>query len=108
MTQKIQIRLTDATKPKDMDTFFQKAWLLNDRVSFVMDTTECRQISLGRILSMKEVLDKHRDNSKKYIDHTVIIVKSGITRFLLRTGLSIIKTDSPVYIYTSRSLRVGP
>jgi hypothetical protein len=105
MTRSIRINLTDSTKPKDLDMHFRRAWLFNEPVQFVMDTTDCRQISLNRILSMKEVLDKHRENSRKYIDHTVVIVKSGFVRFLLRTGLSIIRTERPVYISTPTSHR---
>jgi hypothetical protein len=102
MTRSIRINLTDSTKPKDLDMHFRRAWLFNEPVRFVMDTTDCQQISLNRILSMKEVLDKHRENSRKYIDHTVVIVKSGFVRFLLRTGLSIIRTERPVYISTQK------
>ncbi|ADQ91101.1 hypothetical protein MpV1_178 [Micromonas sp. RCC1109 virus MpV1] len=98
MTRSFKINVTDSTKPKDLDLCFRQAWLYNEPIRFEIDTTECRQVSLNRILSMKDVLDKHREKSRKYIDYTVVIVKSRIARFLMRTGLSIIRTERPVYI----------
>jgi len=49
---------------------------------------------------MKGVLDKHRNNSKKYIEYTTIMVKSRLVKNLLRVGLSILKSERPVYIET--------
>ena len=73
----------------------------------VLDATDCRKISVGRILSMKGVLDEHRYSSRKYIDHTVVLVNSRFARFILRAGLAIIRTERPVYISTPTSHRRG-
>jgi hypothetical protein len=62
MEYKIKIR--DSTTPELLDSFFENAWTFRKPVKFVIDVTEC--ISLGRILSMKGVLDKHRKFSEIY------------------------------------------
>jgi hypothetical protein len=94
------IRIKDTTTPQDLDSMFTHAWSYKKPVRFVMDVTECKNVSLGRILSMKGVLDHHRPNSRKYIDYTTIIVKSRLAKTLLSLGLSIIKTERPVKIST--------
>ena len=94
------IRIKDTTTPQDLDSMFTHAWSYKKPIRFVMDVTECKNISLGRILSMKGVLDHHRPNSRKYIDYTTIIVKSRLAKTLLSLGLSIIKTERPVKIST--------
>ncbi len=99
MTRSIKISLSDLTNPKDLDLHFRRAWLFNERVRLVMDTTECKQLSLNRILSMKGVLDRHRPQSKKYIDHTVVLVRSRLAQFILRAGLTIIRPERPVFIH---------
>lgn len=94
------IRIKDTTTPQDLDSMFTHAWSYKKPIRFVMDVTECKNVSLGRILSMKGVLDHHRPNSRKYIDYTTIIVKSRLAKTLLSLGLSIIKTERPVKIST--------
>jgi hypothetical protein len=94
----VGIKLNDTTSASELDSFFTQVWSQDRRVKIVLDATDCRKISVGRILSMKGVLDEHRYSSRKYIDHTVVLVNSGFARFILRAGLAIIKTERPVYI----------
>jgi len=94
-----KIRIRDTTTPNDLDSFFNHVWSYGRSAHIVMDTTQCKRVSLGRVLSMKGVLDKHRPNSRKYIDHSTIIVKSQWVKTLLNIGLSIIRTERPVYIF---------
>ena len=100
MTHQVAIKLDDTTSASELDSFFTQIWSQDRRVRVVLDATECKKISLGRILSMKGVLDEHRYSSRKYIDHTVVVVSSRFARFILRTGLAIIRTERPVYINT--------
>ena len=100
MTHQVAIKLDDTTSASDLDSFFTGIWSQDRRVRVVLDATECKKISLGRILSMKGVLDEHRYSSRKYIDHTVVVVSSRFARFILRAGLAIIRTERPVYINT--------
>ena len=98
MCMEYAIKIKDTTTPHDLDCMFTHAWSYNKPIRFVMDVTECKNISLGRVLSMKKVLDRHRPNSKKYIDYTTVYVKSWLAKTVLTIGLSIIKTERPVYI----------
>lgn len=100
MKDTFKIRITDDTSSSDMDSFFCDVWSRNRSVHLLMDTTQCKRVSLTRILSMKSVLNKHRNNSKKYIEYTTILVKSRLVKNLLRVGLSILKSERPVYIET--------
>lgn len=100
MCMEYAIKIRDTTTPYDLDCMFTHAWSYNKPVRFFIDVTECRNISLGRVLSMKKVLDRHRPNSKKYIDYTTVYVKSWLAKTVLNLGLSIIKTERPVYIST--------
>jgi hypothetical protein len=100
MKETFKFRITDTTTPNDMDSFFYDVWSRNKNVYILLDTTSCKNVSLTRILSIKSVLNKHRNNSKKYIDHTTILVKSRLVKNILRVGLSILRTERPVYIET--------
>ena len=98
MTLHYKIKIRDSTTPEILDSLFEHAWTYQKPVKFVIDVTGCRNVSLGRILSMKGVLDKHRQNSRKYIEHSEVMVKSRFVKTLLNIGLSIIRTERPVYI----------
>lgn len=98
MVMNYKIKIRDSTTPDMLDSFFEDAWTYQKPVKFMIDVTDCRNVSLGRILSMKGVLDKHRPNSRRYIDHSEVVVKSRFVRTLLNIGLSIIRTERPVYI----------
>ena len=100
MVMEYKIKVKDTTTPELLDSFFEHAWTYRKPVKFVIDVTECKKVSLGRILSMKGVLDKHRPNARKYIDHSEVIVKSRWAKRLLNIGLGIIRTERPVYIST--------
>jgi hypothetical protein len=94
----VGFRITDHTSAEDLDSYFNQIWKHQEKVVLFFDTTQCSRITLGRALKMKSVLDKHRENSRKFIDHSNIMVKSGFARNVLRTALAIIRTERPVYV----------
>lgn len=94
----VRIGITDDTTPEDMDRYFTQMWRHDKKMVLVFDTTQCSNISLRRALRMKSVLNKHRKNSKKFIDHSQILVKSNFIKNILRTALFIIRTERPVII----------
>jgi hypothetical protein len=49
-------------------------------------------------MQMKSVLNKHRSNSRKFIDHSEIMVKSNLMKNVLKTALYIIRTERPIHI----------
>jgi hypothetical protein len=98
MTLQYNIKIRDTTTPQILDSMFTHAWSYKKPVHFMIDLTECKKVSIGRVLSMKEVLDRHRPNSRRYVDHSTVFVKSRLAKSILSMGLSIIRTERPVYI----------
>ena len=94
----LRVGITDDTTSKDLDRYFTNIWYHRQRVKLIFDTTQCSNLSLRKILTIKDVLDKHRENSRMYIDHSNIIVKNGFIRNMLRIALCIMKTERPVKI----------
>jgi len=66
----------------------------------MIDASQCSNISLGRVMSLKGVLDKHRHESRENIEFTVIFVRSKFIRNIIRMGLGVIKSERPVYVET--------
>ena len=96
--------VTNETTPIHLDSFFTQLWKKNNRVKLLIDASTCSNISLGKVLSIKGVLDKHRHESRENIDFSVIFVKSNFVRNLIRLGLTVIKTERPVYVETLKNI----
>lgn len=95
------IKLTDDMNEMDLDRHFMHAWVLTrnkHKLKMIMDATECNRVSLKRVMRTRSVLNKHRDMSRKYIDHSIILVKSKFTKKIIQLGLFFIKTERPVYV----------
>ena len=50
MIMEYKIKIRDSTTPELLDSFFENAWTFRKPVKFIIDVTECKNISLGRIL----------------------------------------------------------
>lgn len=98
MTHVCSLTITDSTSPKNLDTFLNTVWNFNKPVRIELNTVYCNNVSLGRVLSMKKVLDRHRPNSRKYIEYSTIVVGSQIARRILQVGLFLMRPERPVYI----------
>lgn len=94
----ITLGITDDTTPDEMDRYFTHVWHRNEKVVLVFDATQCDSISLRRVLRLKPILNKHRENSKKFIHRSQVLVRSKFARNILRIALCFIKTDTPVTI----------
>ena len=95
---KLHIGITDETTPEDMDRYFTQIWQHKKKAILVFDTTQCSNVSFRRAMRMKSVLNKHRENSRRFIDHSQILVKSNFVKNVLRTALCIIRTERPVFV----------
>ena len=98
MSNRIRIGITDDTTPGDLDVYFTNIWKYNKKITLILDTTQCSNITLGRALQIRSVLNKHRSNSRKFIDHSEILVKSNFVKNILKAALCIIHTERPVKV----------
>ena len=97
----VRISVLDDTTPDDLDRYFHDSWKLcngDEKIRFVFDIRQCRNVSLRRLLGIRSVLNKHRANSRAHIDHSTIVVSNNTTKNILRVGLAIIRTERPVKV----------
>jgi signal transduction histidine kinase len=94
----IRLGITDDTTIMDLDRYFTSVWCHREPVKLVFDTTQCSRVSLRQALRLRRVLNKHRSDARKYIDHSEVLVRSARTKRVLTMALCIIRTDRPVKI----------
>lgn len=99
ITEKFTI--TDNTSKDDVDTFLTCLFERKERTYLEIDTSRCRKISVRKILDFKEVLDKHRDYSLRYIDKSTIVVNNGFVSKVVKTALFFLKPEVPIKIERS-------
>lgn len=97
----IRIHIHDQTTPGDLDRYFRRAWRVaytsGSRVRFEIDASGVRP-SFSKIVSMKRVLDDHRENSRAFLDSSTVYVNSRVVRRVLGAALAFIRTERPVRI----------
>jgi hypothetical protein len=99
--QSIRMHIHDETTTDDLDRYFRRAWRVaytsGSRVRFEIDASDIRP-SFSKILSMKRILDEHRENSRAFLDSSTVYVNSRIVRRVLGAALAFIRTERPVRI----------
>lgn len=98
-----KLTLSNNTTAEEVDIFFSNIWKSNKsntttKTHIIIDTSNCTNISVKKILGFKHVLDKHRESSRKHIDFSTVVVKNTFIAAIIRTSLCILKTERPVRI----------
>ena len=93
-----RLTIMNNTLAEDIDIFFTNMWKSKHKTHLIIDTSNCENITLKRALSLKYVINKHRKNSIKYIDHSTVIVKSKLTSAVVKTALFLFRTTRPVKV----------
>lgn len=101
-----KIDITDATTASSLDATFHKIWSLEKKTILRIDTTRCNVISVKKFLSLKSVLEKHRDQCRVYAVKSIIVVGKNWYRNVINAGLCVIKPPSPVEIVVKRRVVV--
>lgn len=98
------LQIKNETTVDELDYFFESMWLdrkkeeANNNILLRIDLSNCSNLTLNRILSIKGVMNKHRESSKQFIDESKIYVSSRMYKNLIKLGLFIIKTERPVHV----------
>ena len=94
MSTQVNIQINDTTTPDDLDRYFTYIFSHRRKVNLSIDTTQSSNISLRRTMRLKSILNKHRSNSREFIEYSDIYVKNNFTRSILRTILYV-KVKTP-------------
>lgn len=100
-----RINISKNTTPNDVDRELETIWIeakkpfsRHKKYNLTFDISENKWMSLSKVLTVKSVLDKHRENTKKYINQSEVIVQSFLMEKVIKAALLIIKTEHPVYV----------
>lgn len=86
---------------QDLKNFMDKWFELYDQkkyFSFLFDTSDCGLISIRYCSIFSKFLKELKSREEKYLNQSVIIVRSKWIRYLLKTTFFIQRPISPVYL----------
>jgi len=63
-----------------------------------IDASKCSTFRLKTILKLRPILEKYREDSRKYLKHTTLTVSNPFMARIIHFALPFINTESPVYI----------
>ena len=95
-----QVHICNNTTTEEMDAYFDRLWrsVNNAKIHLIIDTTNCDNMTLSKALTMKRVVERHRDHSRRHIDRSTIYVNSRFMRGLIRTALVFMRAERPVHV----------
>lgn len=107
-----RINISKKTTPNDLDQELETIWVeakksffRNNKYNLTFDTSEYKWIPLSKVLTVKSVLDKHSDNTKKYINQSEVLVQNVLMENIIKAALLVIKTEHPVYVTKINKLK---
>ena len=96
--KRFTIKIETHTTAPSLDRVLEGIYREKTRVQLNWDLTELTFLDLKNIMLISPVLERHRENTKKYLINSNIIISQPIFRFILEKGLPMLRPEKPVYI----------
>jgi hypothetical protein len=93
----MKILVNDKTTTAKIDHQMTRAFNQRKPIEFDFHI-DTDNLNLGKILTLRHVLEKHRANSKMYLQRSRIHTKSNITKGLIKIALVLVKPEKPVTV----------
>ncbi len=99
--KEVHLPITTETKKEDIDIKLREVYRSNyDKHSIVLNWDLCNLhfIQLKKFVHLKSVLDKYRNKTNYYVDHSVIYVRNKFHKVICSAGTKLCKPERPYYI----------
>jgi hypothetical protein len=100
----VKLTLDNSTTPDMFDNEMVNLFSRKTDVILDIDASRCTSLRFKTIMKLLPILDKHRDNSHKYLKHTSIVVPNKFISKVINFSLPFIRTEQPVYVSTLSKL----
>jgi hypothetical protein len=82
---------------EEMDCFLYTLFEQKIRVVLILDLSEYSE-SFFNLIKFKKLLDKYREYSREYLEHTIVIINNKLLILILEIILAIFQPERPVLI----------
>ena len=100
----IKLILDNSTTPDMFDNHMVNLFSRKTDVILHIDASRYTSLRFKTIMKLLPILDKHRENSRKYLKHTSIVVPNKFILNVINFSLPFIRTEQPVYVHTLSKL----
>ena len=88
----------DDTTCEEFDRQMKRMYQQKRNMRLYLDISKCSIVNMSNIISLKPILDRHRESSRKWLECTTIRVQNRVTAAFIKCILPFIKNEKPVYI----------
>tara|TARA_Y100000389_G_scaffold134961_1_gene132454 strand:- start:369 stop:677 length:309 start_codon:yes stop_codon:yes gene_type:complete len=100
---KIDLTIDDKCNFEMFDKYMTNIFSKRKTIDILrIDTTPCSMINAKQIMTLVPVINKHRENSKRFLKQTEISVANVWVARLLRCVLPIMKPEQPTHVVVKK------
>lgn len=80
--------------------------MFSNKKDFILhiDASKCSTFRLKTILKLRPILEKYREDSRKYLKYTTLTVSNPFMARIINFALPFIKAESPIYVHNLSKL----
>lgn len=99
-----KISVDNTTTPDIIDENMANIFSKRKHTILHIDASKCTSLRFKTIMKFMPVFNKHRENSRKYLQQTVITVPNQFISKVIKFTLPFIRPEQPVYVNTLSKL----
>ena len=96
----LTLTVDNKTTPQDFDEGMRAMFARRREIEIQVDATRCSALSFKRIMRILPVVEKHRENARRYVKHTTVTVANPWIARVVRFSIPFVRPESPVFVNT--------
>ena len=92
--------IDNSTTPEIFDKHMNNIFSKKKKTILYIDASKCTSLRFKTIMKMMPIINKHRENSRKYLEQTTILVPNQFITRVINFSLPFVRPEQPVYINT--------
>lgn len=94
----------NSTTPEIFDKHMTNMFSNKKKIILHIDASKCTSLRFKTVMKMMPIINKHRENSRKYLQQTTILVPNQFITRVINFALPFIRPEQPVFINTLSKL----
>lgn len=98
------LSVDNSTTPEIFDKHMTNMFSKKKNIILHIDASKCTSLRFKTVMKMMPIINKHRENSRKYLQQTTIIVPNQFITRVINFSLPFVRPEQPVFVKTLSKL----
>ena len=94
------IFVDNSTTSEIFDTHMNNMFSKKTKIILHIDASKCTSLRFKTVMKLMPIINKHRENSRKYLQQTTILVPNQFITRVINFSLPFVRPEQPVFINT--------